>query len=220
MLLSQHPTATLYDISTEKQLALEERAQAWLRDNAPTMQSEGVGRTIMFAHIAKNNIISMLNGTLFAMLLISAIIIIAFRSWKVGILSLFCNLFPAAMTFGVWGIVSGRIGMAVSVIVAITLGIVVDDTIHFLSKYFRARNEQQLTPEKAVRYTFSHVGMAMTITSIVLLAGFLLLSLSTFQVNATMGLLVAITIVLALALDFLFLPPLLIEIEQRKSIML
>jgi hypothetical protein len=211
-------TVTLTDISTEKQLAIEERAQAWLQDNAPTIQSEGVGRTIMFAHIAKNNIISMLNGTLLAMLLISGIIIMAFSSLKIGILSLFCNIFPAAMAFGVWGIVSGRIGMAASVIVAITLGIVVDDTIHFLSKYFRARKEQQLTPEEAVRHTFSNVGMAISITSFVLLSGFLLLSLSTFQVNATMGLLVAITIVFALAVDFLFLPPLLIEMEQRKSI--
>jgi len=208
----------LTDISTEKQLALEERAQTWLQDKAPAMQTDGVGRTIMFAHIAKNNIISMLNGTLLAILLISAIIIIAFRSLKIGILSLFCNIFPAAMAFGIWGIASGRIGMAASVIVAVTLGIVVDDTIHFLSKYFRARKEQKLTPEEAVRYTFTNVGMAISITSLVLLSGFLLLSLSTFQVNATMGLLVSITIVLALAVDFLFLPPLLIEMEQRKSI--
>jgi len=211
-------SVTLSDISTEEQQALEERAQTWLKTNAPTLQTDGVGRTIMFAHIAKNNIISMLNGTLLAILLISAIIIIAFRSLKIGILSLFCNIFPAAMAFGVWGIVSGRIGMAASVIVAITLGIVVDDTIHFLSKYLRARKEQQLTPEEAVRYTFSNVGMALSVTSIILFSGFLLLSFSTFQVNATLGLLVAITIVLALAVDFLFLPPLLIEMEQRKSI--
>lgn len=210
-------TVTLRDISTEKQLALEERAQAWLQHNASTIQSDGLGRTILFAHIAKNNIMSMLNGTFLAMLLISGIIIIAFRSWKIGILSLFCNIFPAAMTFGVWGIVSGRIGMAASVIVAVTLGIVVDDTIHFLSKYLRARKEQQLTPEEAVRYTFSNVGMAMSITSLILLAGFLLLSLSTFQVNATLGLLVAITIVLALVLDFLFLPPLLMKFEEKQA---
>jgi len=211
-------TVTIRDLSTKKRLALEKRAQVWLHDNAPNMQSDGVGRTIMFAHIAKNNIMSMLNGTLLAMFLISGIIIIVFRSLKIGILSLFCNIFPAAMAFGIWGIVSGRIGMAASVIVAVTLGIVVDDTIHFLSKYFRARKEQQLTPEEAVRYTFSNVGMALSVTSIILFSGFLLLSFSTFQVNATLGLLVAITIVLALAVDFLFLPPLLIEMEQRKSI--
>lgn len=209
-------TVTLGDISTQKILELEKRAQTWLQENAPTIRSNGAGWSIMFSHIAKNNIMSMLNGTLLAMLLISLLIVVAFRSLKIGILSLFCNVLPAAMAFGFWGIISGRIGMAASVITAVTLGIVVDDTIHFLSKYFRAKNERKLNAEEAVRYTFTHVGLAMSITSLVLFSGFLLLGFSTFLVNATMGLLVAITIVLALALDFLFIPPLLIEIERRK----
>jgi hypothetical protein len=94
-----------------------------------------------------------------------------------------------------------------------TLGIVVDDTIHFLSKYIRARREQGLSAEHAVRYAFHTVGEALWVTSVALVAGFLVLSTSAFELNAGMGLLVSIVIALALVVDFLFLPPLLMRVN-------
>jgi hypothetical protein len=88
---------------------------------------------------------------------------------------------------------------------------VVDDTVHFLSKYVRAQREQGLSPEDAVRYAFSTVGTALWVTSLVLVIGFGILAMSAFELNAGMGLLTAITIALALVADFLFLPPLLMK---------
>ena len=96
-----------------------------------------------------------------------------------------------------------------------TLGIIVDDTVHFLTKYNRARREQSMDAADAVRYAFSTVGMALWVTSLVLAAGFLVLSQSAFQVNSGMGLLTAIVIAFALLADFLFLPPLLMTLGRK-----
>jgi len=117
------------------------------------------------------------------------------------------------MAFGIWGMTIHRVGLALSVIIAMTLGIVVDDTIHFLSKYLRARREHNLTPYESVRYAFNTVGTAMWITTVALVAGFLVLATSNFKMTSDMGLMTAMTISLALVMDFLFLPTLLMEVE-------
>jgi len=170
----------------------------------------------MFAHISERNINSMLGASFGALVLISAILMLALRSFKLGLLSLIPNLAPAFMAFGIWGMIVGQVGLAVSVLVALTLGIVVDDTVHFMSKYLRARREYRMTPSAAVRYAFNTVGTALWVTTATLVAGFLVLSFSGFKVNSNIGLMTAITISLALALDFLFLPTLLILLEEKS----
>ena len=119
------------------------------------------------------------------------------------------------MSFGIWGMLVGQVGLALSVIVSLTLGIVVDDTIHFLSKYLRARREESMDPAHAVRYAFNTVGTAMWVTTVALVAGFSVLIFSGYSINSQMGLLSAITISLALLLDFLFLPALLLLLDHR-----
>ena len=95
-----------------------------------------------------------------------------------------------------------------------TLGIVVDDTIHFMSKYLRARRQQGLEAVEAVRYAFATVGIALWTTSVALAAGFLVISTSSFELNAEMGLLVAIVIMFAIIVDFLLLPALLVRYDR------
>lgn len=211
-------TVTVKNLTTNELLSLEERGSAWLKTNAPdTMQhAEGSSPAIMFAHITSRNIKSMLTGNFFALVLISFLLIFAFRSFKYGVMSLIPNIMPAVMGFGVWGLLVGEVGVSLSVVVAMTLGIVVDDTVHFMSKYLRARREQGLGAEDAIRTAFSSVGVALIMTSIVLMAGFLVLALSSFKMNAGMGLLTAITIGLALFADFLFLPPLMLKLARKK----
>ena len=205
---------TVGNISSNEMLALEDAAQDWLRQNAPYMRADGASPAVMFAHIGQRNIHSMLTGTTVALVLISLVLVVALRSLKIGLVSLIPNLAPAAMAFGLWGVLVGEVGLALSVVTGMTLGIVVDDTVHFLSKYLRARREQHLGSHDAVRYAFSTVGMAMWVTSMVLVAGFLVLTLSPFRMNADMGLLTAVTIAFALAADFLFLPPLLMKVDK------
>jgi len=181
------------------------------------MHTDSASTTLMFAHIGRTNIISMLIGTTIALVIISGILIVAFRSVKIGLISLVPNLVPAAMAFGAWGLMVGEVGLALSVVTGMTLGIIVDDTVHFLSKYLRARNERGNNPSDAVRYAFSTVGTALWVTSLVLIAGFAMLTFSSFKLNSGMGLLTAITIAIALIIDFLLLPPLLIKIENQKD---
>ncbi|MEW8335634.1 MAG: MMPL family transporter [Candidatus Thiodiazotropha sp.] len=210
-------TVTMESISTTQLLQTEESAQAWLQENAPGMRINGASPTIMFAHIGSRNIVAMLKGTSLALVMISVILIFALRSLRVGGLSLVPNLVPMGMAFGLWGVFVGEVGLALSVVAGMTLGIVVDDTVHFLSKYLRARREKDMGREDAVRYAFSTVGTALWVTSLVLMVGFGILAFSHFQLNAGMGLLTAITLGLALVADFLFLPPLLIYFGGKKS---
>lgn len=210
-------TATLKTISSNNLIELEQRAQKWLKENTTHIaQADGSGTSIMFANIGKRNIVSMLFGTTVALILISMVLIIALRSVKIGFISLVPNLVPAAMGFGLWGLIVGEIGLSLSVVASMSLGIVVDDTVHFLSKYLRARREKGLNSEDAVRYAFTTVGRALLITSIVLVVGFLILSTSSFELNAGMGLLTAIVIAFALFADFLFLPSILMKIEGKS----
>ena len=113
--------------------------------------------------------------------------------------------------------INGQIDTAVSVVVCLSLGIVVDDTVHFLSKYLRAKREQGLTTEGAIRYAFNTVGNALIVTSTVLIGGFLVMQFSHFHPSNNMGMLLAITILMALLVDFLFLPPLLMLLDRQKS---
>jgi len=215
-------SVTIENISTTRILALEERAQSWFTANAPDLKTDGTSTTIMFSHIGKRNIVSMINGTTIALFLVSMILIIALRSLKIGLISLAPNLVPAAMGFGLWGLMVGEINVGLSIVTGMTLGIVVDDTVHFLSKYLRARRENNLSTEEAVKYAFSTVGTALFVTSIVLILGFMILTLSTFKMNSDMGLLTSIVIAFALIADFLFLPPLLMKLsgggqKQQKA---
>ncbi len=207
-------TATLETLSTTQVMAFEEKVEQWMTANTPELVTAGASPTIMFSHIAKRNIISMLGGTTLALILISGILMVSLRSVKFGLLSLIPNLVPAGVAFGVWALFVGQVGLAVSVVAAMTLGIVVDDTIHFLSKYLRARRERGMNTEDAIRYAFNTVGVALFITTVILTAGFLIIAQSNFLLNAHMGLLTAITICIALLIDFLLLPPLLMLVDK------
>ena len=206
------------EASTRELRTMDKRAQDWLRQNAPpAMFNDGTGLSVVFAHISERNIKSMLGASFGALVLISGILIVSLRSVKFGLLSLIPNLAPAFMAFGIWGLTVGQVGLVISILAALTLGIVVDDTVHFMSKYLRARREYGMAAPDAVRYSYNTVGTAMWITSVVLVAGFLVLALSGFEINSDMGLMTALTIILALLLDFLFLPILLMKMDGLEK---
>ena len=209
-------TVVLERLTSQQQRELDARAQAWLRENAATIGTPASGVSIIFAHLSQRNIISMLSGTIMAMAFISLILILVLKSVRLGIVSLVPNFIPAAMAFGLWGYLVGHLGLSASVVTAMAFGIIVDDTIHFLSKYRKARLDGLAAPE-AVRATFHSVGLALVTTTVVLAAGFLVFASSGFEISWVNGLLVSSTIVFALLADFLLLPPLLMAIDRRKS---
>ena len=208
--------ATLKNVTTNELRALDRDATAWFDENfASAGGTEASGPFVMFAYIAKRNIEGMLTGTLAAFLLISASLMIALKSVRLGLISLVPNLVPPVMAFGVWAMLVGEIGLASSVVTATALGIIVDATVHFLSKYQRAQKQYGATAEEAVRYAFSTVGTALWVTTAILIAGFAVLSFSTFKINATLGQLTAITLFMAIVVDFLLLPALVIALDGK-----
>ncbi|MGD8331842.1 MAG: MMPL family transporter, partial [Acidobacteriota bacterium] len=129
-------TVTTSNLSSVELIDLASRGEQWLRDNAPeSMYATAVSPGLMFAHVSRRNISSMLLGTILAFGLISTTLAVSMRSLRVGLLSLIPNLVPAVVGFGIWALWDGTVNLGLSVVSAMTLGIVVDDTVHFISKY-------------------------------------------------------------------------------------
>ncbi len=211
-------TVTLTDVSTAEMQSLIDRAGTWLRENAPEhMYAYPAGQAVMFAFIGRNNFNSMTSGTAIALLLISGCLMLALRNFKLGIISLIPNLTPPIIAFGILALFTPEVGFWATFVIATALGLIVDDTVHFLSKYRRARIEQDKSPEDSVRYAFSTVGTALWVSTFVLVIGFGILAFSPFKVNAMMGIMVALTVAVALVTDFLLLPPLLIALDRKKK---
>ena len=201
--------------STSKQLiSLDEKIQAQAKANYPMLHLEaGTGLDMVFAKISDSNSLSLLKGTGLALLLISIILILVLKSLRLGLISIIPNIMPVVLAYGAWGFISGRIDLGLSIVACMSIGLVVDDTVHFLSKYNVAR-QQGKTTEQAINYAFSTVGIAMMITTLVLTAGFSLLALSSFSPTHGMGALLALTAIFALIIDFLFLPILLMTFDN------
>ncbi|MBT8115031.1 MAG: MMPL family transporter [Arenicella sp.] len=210
--------ATLDKISSVTMREFAQRSRRWLQNNAPeVMYSDPSGTAMMFAYITKRNLDSMVLGNATAIVLIALVMILALEHIGLGLLSMVPNLLPILFTFGLWSLLFGVVGMSSAIVMALSLGIVVDNTTHFLSKYQRARREKNASTEEAVRYAFEMVGMALLANAIILAAGFILLAFSSFKPNVEMGQLTAATIVLALIIDLLLLPALLMLRADKQQ---
>lgn len=206
-------------ISSKQTIVLDQEIRDWAGENTPSIKNIISGSpNLMFSYLGQRNSRSMLLGTSVALAAISAILILALRSFKIGLVSLIPNLVPAAVGFGLWGIFVGEVGMTLSVVTGMSFGIVVDNTVHFLSKYLRSKRESGLSSEDAIRHAFRTVGNALLITTSTLVIGFLALSTSSFSLNADMGLLTAAVIAVALVAVFFLLPPLLLALDKKGGV--
>jgi len=209
-------TAILQNLGSVEFTNFDQRAQDWIANNTTDITMSAASPNLMFAHIGQQNMSSMLIGTILALVLISGLLVFALRSWRLGVISLIPNLLPAGIGFGIWALYSAEINMGLSIVLSMTLGIIVDDTVHFLSKYKHAKDEGKST-EESIRYSFASVGQALWITTLVLTVGFLTLAMSSFRLNSDMGLLTAIIIVAALIVDFIFLPAFLLLLDKTSK---
>ena len=211
-------TATLDDVSTVEVRDFIGRAENWLAESTPShMHTKPTGSPVMFSYISQRNIESMLRGNLFAVILIAAVMALSLRSFPLGLLSLVPNAVPILMTFGVWALIVGQVGMAAATVSATSLGIIVDNTVHFMTKYLRARRDRDFGRPEAIRYAFRTVGAAIAANAAILALGFAVLAASTFRINAELGLLTALAIIIALTVDFLLLPALLLIGHEKEK---
>lgn len=208
--------AVLDNLGSKEFTEFETRAKSKFKSLLESYRLEAASPALMFAHIGKANMQSMVWGTVLALVLISLLIVFALKSIRLGMVSLLTNLVPAGLGFGLWAVISAEINMALSVVLSMTLGIIVDDTVHFLSKYQRTKLPGRSVREAIVE-TFNGVGQPLATTTVVLACGFGVLTLSDFALNSDMGLLTVIIIVGALIVDFLFLPAFLMWLDRDDN---
>ena len=209
-------TVSVKSMSSKEKIDLDDRARAWLRQNVPSMETGATGISIVGSHSIQRNIENMLQGTFVAMAIVSLLLFAIFRSIRLGLVSLIPNFLPAAMAMGLWGYLVGEVGVPAAVVTAIAFGVIVDDTIHFMTKYTDSRKAGKL-PSESVQVAFSSVGRALFTTTIVFGLGFMVFGASGVVGNQVLGLLVGITVIIALVADFLFLPPLLMLLDGTKE---
>ncbi len=210
-------TVILRDVSSSDVKRFARAGEEWLRRNAPGMSAEATGLSVAYAYITENNIRAMLLGTVIGLTLVSLTMLLTIGDWRLGLLSLVPNLAPAAMAFGLWGYLAGEVNLAASVVASFTFGIIVDDTVHFVTKYAYGRRALGLPREDSVRYAFRVAGTPMLVASFVLVAGFSVLTLSGFAVSKTMGTLSALIILLGVAVELFLLPALLLLFRERPK---
>lgn len=200
---------------SEELRALARASEAWLHENTPDTYAPAVGGSIAFSKVTERNNAQMLGGLGVVLVMVSIILVVTLKSVSFGIISLAPNLLPAFLAFGFWGVAFGDVNLGSTVVTTMTFGIVVDDTVHFLMNYMRSR--KRLSARDALQETYSVVGAAIIITSLALIAGFLVMATSGFAVNTHIGALTAIVIGFALAADLLFLPSILLAKEGGKD---
>ncbi len=211
-------TVTTENLQSQAMIKFNDRVEGWLSNNTPSyMNALGSSTSLMFAYLGERQSDSLTKGNIIALILISLLLIVVLKNVKLGLLSIIPNITPVIVGFGFWYLFSGMVNVGMIVVFGMTLGIIVDDTVHFLSKYLRGRREFGLNAKDAVVYAFNAVGKALMVTTIVLVAGFLVLSQSSFLLNSSMAQIAVVVMISALLIDFLLLPALLIIIDGKKG---
>jgi len=214
-------SATRVFVSTEgiyaaEAVQLKESIHQWFKQHYPEMRLGFGGWGIVMQELVYNDVLpSMLKGGAVAFAFISLILLLVFRNLKYGLIGISANLIPVAVGYGIWGLINGTANFAVVCVAGVCLGIVIDFAVHFLSKYQLSRN-RQANPLESVRYAYEKVALPLLVTTVVLVCGFWILTLSPLSLNSGLGLLTGIIIILALLYDLLILPAILVSAGKEE----
>ncbi|MEM6832463.1 MAG: MMPL family transporter [Pseudomonadota bacterium] len=207
--------ATLTRQSSREMRVLRQQALDWARENMTAAHlSAGVGTNMIFAELTASNTRAMFIGSLVAAIGISLVLIIALGDWKLGLVSLVPNVLPPLFAFGLWSAGFGTVGLYGAFVVAVALGLVVDATVHFLEKY---QLYSKAGSDNPVATSMADVGPAILISSAVLVAGFGVLTFSSFALIGLLSQLVLLTLIFAILADFILLPALLYSLQAADS---
>jgi predicted RND superfamily exporter protein len=172
------------------------------------------GENVPVAHISEINIRSMIYGLGGSMLFTAALVGIYFRKLRLAVTAFVAILVPVASGFGVWGWIKGEVGLASTAIVALTIGIVVDDAVHLIYRYLDGVRRMGLDSWQAAAHSVHRSGNAVTVTSIILVSGLSVLQFSSFKVNSSFGICTCLIIGLALLFDLFVLPRILVWTDR------
>ena len=202
------------NLSNGELLTFNDRIDEWIAANVDSKYRVLHGdNSILFARQDKNITRELMEGFTVSFILITLTMLIGLRSVRYGLLSIMPNLFPATIVFGFWGVFVGELNPYILMLFSISIGLVVDDSVHILSKYISARREG-LDPDPAVTYSLDKAGSAITITTASLAIGTVILVFSNTFHFQNVALLLTPIIVVAWLLDLFFLPPLLIKFDR------
>lgn len=162
-------------------------------------------------YLVKNLITSLL----FAVITISLLMALLFRSWRMVLISLVPNVIPLLFTAGVMGWMGIPLKPSTLLVFSIAFGISVDDTIHYLAKYRQELKSHKWELKQCVINSIRESGLGMFYTSIVLFCGFSMFSFSQFGGTQALGLLVSLTLLVAMVTNLVLLPSLLLTLDRR-----
>ncbi len=174
------------------------------------------GRLYLYTNMFDRFVSTLIKSLSLALLTITILLVFVFRSVKLGAVSLVPNILPVVLPLGLIGLLGVPIDGPAVLVAAVALGVCVDDTIHFFTKYSQAR-KAGLDVEAALRRAFRLVGAALTATTLILVMGFSMLALSNLRPNIVIGYMGAIMIALAWVADFLLLPAFLRLLEKEPA---
>jgi predicted RND superfamily exporter protein len=153
----------------------------------------------------------------FAVVLISLLMAYMFSSWRMVLVSLIPNIIPLIITGALMGFLGITIKPSTILVFSIAFGISVDDTIHFLAKYRQELQANDWKIQLSVIKALHEVGISMAYTSIVLFFGFSIFTMSTFGGTKALGMLVSVTLLVAMFSNLILLPSLLLTLERSIS---
>ncbi len=162
------------------------------------------------SYLVKNLLISLC----LAIIVIGGVMFLLFRSWRMVLVSLIPNLFPLFITAAVMGFVGIPIKPSTILVFSIAFGITIDDTIHFLAKYRQELRHREWDIRFSVIQSLRETGVSMIYTSIVLFFGFGIFALSNFDGTVALGVLVSMTLLVAMLSNLVLLPSLLLTLER------
>ncbi|MBT8147598.1 MAG: MMPL family transporter [Gammaproteobacteria bacterium] len=202
-------------LSNEELIELDARITTQFQqtiDNAELIHGSAI---VLFARMDSLVTRELLQGYSLSLLLITLTLVVGFRSLYFGLLSVIPNLLPATMVFGAWGLFVGQLDPFVMMLFSISIGLVVDDTVHLLTHYLHGR-EQGLSITTSFNHSLDTAGPALIATTAVLALGVtILIGASTLYFQQSAKLLVPI-VVLALVLDLIYLPTILQRFDRQK----
>lgn len=180
------------------------------------LKVKATGKFLLFQRMMDYVVMTFFQSVTMALFLVAILMSLLFRSLKLGLLSLVPNVLPLFFGGALMYLTGIDLNIGSAIVASVCLGIAVDDTIHFLSQYYRQRS-LGLEPVEAMASIMTYTGSALIITTGILVSGFSLYMFADFIPSVNFGQLCAVVLTGALAVDLIFLPALLFCFQKKES---
>jgi len=176
------------------------------------------GTSVVAADGTRHLVNNLFSSLVFAIVSIAILMALLFRSWRMVVISMVPNLIPLVVTGGIMGYFGVPLKPSTLLVFSIAFGISVDDTIHYLAKYRQELKSQKWNLKECVLIAIKESGLGMFYTSIVLYCGFSVFLFSQFGGTQALGLLISVTLLVAMITNLIVLPSLLLTLDRFINI--